>query len=191
MNDEQMTITGDSIPTSEIILSGSLPFNASPYPPLKVKKLYPDAQLPVRAKPDDAGLDVCIHHFDKLYSGSGVFDQAGNMESLILEPNERVLVSIGLAVAIPSGYEIQVRPRSGNALKRGLTIMNSPGTIDAAYRGAVGIIVVNLGMVKQKLLRGEKIAQLVVKEVVLSDVIEVKELDETLRGTDGFGSTGI
>ena len=160
------------------------------YPPLRVKKLYPDAQLPVRANPDDAGLDVCIHHFDKLYSGSGVFDQAGNMDYLTLEPNERVLVSTGLSIAIPPGYEVQVRPRSGNALKRGLTILNTPGTIDASYRGTVGIIVVNLGMTKQELRRGEKIAQLVVKEVILSNVIEVDELDETARGSGGFGSTG-
>jgi dUTP pyrophosphatase len=99
-------------------------------------------------------------------------------------------VPTGLAVEIPPGFEVQVRPRSGLALKHGVTVANAPGTIDADYRGEVKVILVNLGAAPFVVQRGERIAQLVVAAVVHADVIEVEALSETERGEGGFGSTG-
>jgi dUTP pyrophosphatase len=153
--------------------------------------------LPVRSKPNDSGMDVFVHHFEKVYTMYGDFDLKENVESLgfdgtqyILKTHDRILVATGLSVAVDPGYEIQVRPRSGNALNRGLSIVNSPGTIDADYRGPVGIIIINTGHFSQIIKVGEKIAQLVVAPICLSEIIEVEDLDETERGDGGFGSTG-
>jgi dUTP pyrophosphatase len=161
------------------------------YPPLKVKKLFSDAVLPVRANPTDSGLDVCVYQFEKWYmkdelvEGKQIF-----APSIALGPNDRILINTGLALTVEAGYEVQVRPRSGNALKRGLIVVNSPGTIDFEYRGAVCVIIANIGHEIQKLTVGDKIAQLVVCPVILSEVQEVLELDNTARGEGGFGSTG-
>ena len=111
-------------------------------------------------------------------------------ESLTLEPGQRHAVATGFAIAIPEGYEIQVRPRSGLALKHGITCLNTPGTIDADYRGEVKIILANLGTAVVELARGERIAQLVPAAVQRATFVEVEELDETVRGEGGFGSTG-
>jgi dUTP pyrophosphatase len=100
------------------------------------------------------------------------------------------MVHTGISVAIEPGYEVQVRPRSGNALKKGLTIVNTPGTIDCTYRGPVCVILANIGHQGQTIRVGDKIAQLVVCPVTLSEIVEVDELDETDRGHGGFGSTG-
>lgn len=111
-------------------------------------------------------------------------------EGLVLAPSERCLVPTGLRVGIPEGFEIQVRPRSGLALKHGITLANTPGTIDSDYRGPLGIIVVNLGTEPYTIRHGDRIAQLVVAPVVQAAFSEAETLSETARGTGGFGSTG-
>jgi dUTP pyrophosphatase len=111
-------------------------------------------------------------------------------EELTLTPGARHAVATGFAIAIPEGYEVQVRPRSGLALKHGITCLNTPGTIDADYRGEVKIILANLGSEPFAIRRGERIAQLVPAAVTQAIFAEVEELDETVRGAGGFGSTG-
>lgn len=111
-------------------------------------------------------------------------------ESLTLAPGGRHAVATGFAVAIPAGYEIQVRPRSGLALKNGITCLNTPGTIDSDYRGEVKVILANLGSEPFEVVRGERIAQLVPAPVLKARFSEVAELDSTGRGEGGFGSTG-
>ncbi|HWA44490.1 MAG TPA: dUTP diphosphatase [Hypericibacter adhaerens] len=108
-----------------------------------------------------------------------------------LAPGERALVPTGLAVALPPGYEAQVRPRSGLALKHGITLLNSPGTIDADYRGEIGVILVNLGQAPFTVERGLRIAQMVVAPVTRVAWVEAEALPDTARGTGGFGSTGV
>jgi dUTP diphosphatase len=107
-----------------------------------------------------------------------------------LRPGERALVPTGIAIAIPAGYEGQVRPRSGLALRNGITCLNSPGTIDSDYRGEVCVILVNLGQESVELARGERIAQLVVAPVSRAELVQVNELPDTARGAGGFGHTG-
>lgn len=107
-----------------------------------------------------------------------------------LAPGGRALIPTGLSIAVPAGYEAQVRPRSGLALKFGVTCLNSPGTIDADYRGEVGVILANLGAEPFVVRRGERIAQMVIAPVVQARLLEVEDLDETERGDGGFGSTG-
>jgi dUTP pyrophosphatase len=128
--------------------------------------------LPAYATAHAAGLDVVA------------------AESLTLAPGRRHGVATGFAVAIPPGYEIQVRPRSGLALKHGITCLNTPGTIDADYRGEVKIILANLGTEPFQVVRGERIAQLVPAPVLRVQFDVVEELDATARGAGGFGSTG-
>jgi dUTP pyrophosphatase len=111
-------------------------------------------------------------------------------EDFTLGPMERRAVPTGLAVALPPGYEAQVRPRSGLALRHGLTLLNSPGTVDADYRGEIQVLLVNLSSEPFTLRRGERIAQLVVAPVTTSSLVEVELLDDTARGGGGFGSTG-
>lgn len=128
--------------------------------------------LPAYATAHAAGLDVVA------------------AESVTLAPGARHAVATGFAIAIPEGYEVQVRPRSGLALKHGITCLNSPGTIDADYRGEVKVILANLGADPFEVVRGERIAQLVPAAVQRADFAEVAQLDETARGAGGFGSTG-
>jgi dUTP pyrophosphatase len=111
-------------------------------------------------------------------------------ESVTLAPGARHAVATGFAIAIPDGYEVQVRPRSGLALKHGITCLNTPGTIDADYRGEVKVILANLGDQVFEVVRGERIAQLVPAPVVRARFVEAETLDETDRGGGGFGSTG-
>ena len=111
-------------------------------------------------------------------------------EAVVLAPGTRHAVATGLAIAIPEGFEVQVRPRSGLALKHGVTCLNTPGTIDADYRGEVKVILANLGAEPFEVKRGERIAQLVPAAVQRAAFVEVAELDETSRGAGGFGSTG-
>jgi len=112
-------------------------------------------------------------------------------EPLVLAPMARALVPTGLVFEIPRGFEGQVRPRSGLAAKHGVTVLNSPGTIDADYRGEVKVILVNLGAEPFTIRRGERIAQFVAAAVTRANLIEVAETSETARGTGGFGSTGV
>jgi len=111
-------------------------------------------------------------------------------EDLTLAPGARHAVATGFALAIPAGYEVQVRPRSGLALKHGITCLNTPGTIDSDYRGEIKVILANLGTGDFPIARGERIAQLVPAPVQRADLDEVTSLDETARGSGGFGSTG-
>ena len=111
-------------------------------------------------------------------------------EDVALAPGERHAVATGFAIAIPAGYEVQVRPRSGLALRDGITCLNTPGTIDSDYRGEVKVILVNLGQKPVSIARGERIAQWVPAPVLAARIDEVASLDDTVRGTQGFGSTG-
>jgi dUTP pyrophosphatase len=111
-------------------------------------------------------------------------------EDVVIAPGERWPVATGLALAIPPGFEIQVRPRSGLALKHGITVPNTPGTIDSDYRGELKVILINLGSAAFTVRRGDRVAQLVLAPVVQASWLEVDELDETARGAGGFGSTG-
>ncbi len=112
-------------------------------------------------------------------------------EALTIAPGKRELVGTGFAFAIPAGYEIQVRPRSGLALKKGISLPNSPGTIDSDYRGELKVILINHGNEDFVIKRGDRIAQIVVAPVQRGVLVEVANLDETLRGSGGFGSTGV
>jgi dUTP pyrophosphatase len=109
---------------------------------------------------------------------------------VVLGPGERALVPTGLAIALPSGFEAQVRPRSGLAARHGMTVLNAPGTIDADYRGEVMVLLINLGTEPFTITRGMRIAQLTVAPVVRANIEEVAELESTVRGAGGFGSTG-
>ena len=143
--------------------------------------------VPVRVRrlPHGEGLD--LPHYAT--AGSAGMDVLA-AENVTLAPGARHAVATGFALAIPQGYEIQVRPRSGLALKHGLSVPNAPGTIDADYRGEVKIILINHGAEPFAIRRGERIAQLVLAPVVQAAWVEVAELDDTARGDGGFGSTG-
>ena len=132
--------------------------------------------LPVYETPGAAGADVRANLPDR--------------GKVVLEPGQRALVPTGLKLEIPSGYEVQVRPRSGLALKHGITLPNSPGTIDSDYRGELGVIVLNAGQDAFELRHGERIAQLIVAPVVQAEFTLADALSETGRGAGGFGSTG-
>ena len=140
---------------------------------VKVLRTDPAAQLPVYAHPGDAGMDV------------------RSIEDVTLSPGARALIHTGLVLMLPPNAEAQVRPRSGLALKHGVTVLNTPGTIDAGYRGEVGVILINLGAEPFTVEKGMKIAQIVVSPVAQAEVVEVTSVDETDRGAGGFGSTGV
>lgn len=141
---------------------------------LPIKRLDPTVELPSYAYSGDAGLDLRAN------------------EDVTLQPYERKLVSTGLAIAIPEGYAGFLQPRSGMALKRGLSLVNTPGLIDAHYRGELKVIAVNLDAHEPiHIERGERIAQLVIQKVPIVNLVEVEELDETDRGAGGFGSSGV
>ena len=133
-----------------------------------------DLPLPVYMSENAAGLDLC----------------AAEQVDVLLEPGKYRLISTGIAIALPKGFEGQVRPRSGLALKYGLTLLNTPGTIDADYRGEIKVILINLGEEAYYLQRGERVAQLVIQAVARATLKEVDNLPETLRGEGGFGHTG-
>lgn len=130
--------------------------------------------LPEHKTPHSAGVDLC----------------ANLDEPITLAPGHRTLIKTGLFIAVPEGYEAQVRPRSGLALKHGITVLNTPGTIDADYRGEVGVILINLGQESFIINDGERIAQLVIAAHEMIEWQAVEELKETDRGSGGFGSTG-
>ena len=151
-------------------------------PPLRVMRLPgadPDVALPAYATAGAAGMDLRAN-----------LPPGQRHEGLTLAPGERALVPLGLAMALPPGWEGQVRPRSGRALRDGLTVANAPGTIDADYRGPVGVILVNLGAEGVRVSHGERIAQLVLAPAPQAAVEEVAALEATARGKGGFGSTG-
>lgn len=132
-------------------------------------------QLPAYATPQSAGMDL----------------RANIEDSITLRPLEHRIVPTGLYIALPEGYEAQVRPRSGLALKHGITVLNSPGTIDSDYRGEIGVLLINLSDTPFVINAGERIAQIVVARHEQAELIEVEELDETERGAGGYGHTGV
>lgn len=131
--------------------------------------------LPAYATPQSAGMDL----------------HADNDEPVTLKPLQRRLIPTGLFIALPEGYEAQVRPRSGLALKHGITVLNTPGTIDADYRGEIGVVLVNLSDTDFTVNPGERIAQMVIARCEQADLQVVAELDETERGAGGYGHTGV
>ena len=124
-------------------------------------------------------------------ASAGLDLRANLLESVTLQPLGRVMIKTGLFIELPIGYEAQVRPRSGLAFKNGITVLNSPGTVDADYRGEIAVILVNLSNEPFVIKNGERIAQLIVAKHERADWIEVQELSETSRGEGGFGSTGV
>lgn len=138
--------------------------------------------------PHGAGLPLPTYQSAE---AAGVDLPAANVEPVTLAPGEYKVIPNGFNVAIPHGYEGQVRPRSGLAFKHGVSIVNAPGTIDSDYRGEIKTILVNLGPLPFTVKRGERIAQMVIAPVAQAVMMEVPELDETARGENGFGSTGV
>ncbi|WP_298755333.1 dUTP diphosphatase [uncultured Psychroserpens sp.] len=131
-----------------------------------------------------------LPHYETIAS-AGMDLRANLSKSRTLKPLERSIVGTGLFIELPIGYEAQVRPRSGLAAKKGITVLNAPGTVDADYRGEIGVILVNLSSEDFTINNGERIAQLVIAKHERADWIEVSELSETSRGEGGFGSTGV
>jgi len=171
---------------------------------VKIERMHPDVVIPSYNHEDDSGMDVRAFFHDewikKTYDDLEVSEWDSN-RGYDLFPGGRAIIPTGIKVAIPDGYEIQVRPRSGMAIKQGLTVLNTPGTVDAGYRGEIGIIVYNSnpsydsksynsnGLVE--INHGDRIAQLVLQEVPKVEWVEVESVDETTRGDGGFGSTGV
>ena len=137
------------------------------------RKIDESARLPEYAHPGDAGMDVFA------------------IDESVIPPGGRVLVHTGLAMELPDGYEAQVRSRSGLALKHGIAVLNSPGTIDAGYRGEVGVILINHGTGAFKVEKGMKVAQIVIAAAIRAEIAEVAETGGSERGSGGFGSTGV
>lgn len=142
---------------------------------VKICRIRPGAVIPGYMSAHAAGMDLCA-----------ALDRA-----VILQPGERSLIPTGIAMEIPVGFEGQVRPRSGLALRQGISMVNSPGTIDADYRGEIGIILINHGQAPVNINPGERIAQLVIAPTVQADLKVVESLSETVRGNGGFGHTGM
>lgn len=142
-------------------------------PVIQIKKLNPNVRIPEYMTLLAAGMDIC----------------ADLSDPLLLLPGQRFLIPTGIAMAIPEGFEIQVRPRSGLAIKHGVSLVNTPGTIDADYRGEIKVILINHGSEAVHINAGDRIAQLVVAPVVRATLLEVEELDQTERGAGGFGHT--
>jgi dUTP pyrophosphatase len=140
---------------------------------VKIKRLNDNAKIPRYEHPGDSGADLV-----------SIIDYT-------LQPLSRFAFPTGLSAEISIGYELQVRPRSGLALKHGITVLNTPGTIDAGYRGEIKVILINLGFEPFHIAQGQKIAQLVIAPVILGQFQEVDELSPSVRGSGGFGSTGV
>jgi dUTP pyrophosphatase len=141
--------------------------------PIKIQCLVPHARVPEYAHPGDAGADLFA------------------AEDCEILPGKWLAVSTGLAAEVAIGYELQVRPRSGLAIKKGVTVLNAPGTIDAGYRGEIKVILINHGDSAFSIEIGDKIAQMVLAEVSIGEFTVVKELTDSVRGVGGFGSTGV
>jgi dUTP pyrophosphatase len=151
----------------------------SPSPQIKIMQLAHAVGLPLPAYETEeaAGMDMRA--------------AVPEDEPLVLRPGARAMVPTGLCIALPKGFEAQVRPRSGLAAKHGITCLNSPGTVDSDYRGELKVVLINLGAEDFTIRRGERIAQMVIAPVVQAHWAQVTSLDETARGTGGFGSTGV
>jgi dUTP pyrophosphatase len=147
---------------------------------------WPAVDIEVKRLPHGEGLPLPAY----ATAGAAGMDVV-SAEDVTLAPLARHAVATGLALAIPAGFEVQVRPRSGLALKHGISLPNTPGTIDSDYRGELKCIMINLGAEPFEIRRGDRIAQLVVAPVQIGRMVEVTELGETVRGAGGFGSTGV
>jgi dUTP pyrophosphatase len=164
----------------------------SGFPPVLIQRMAKDVTLPKRAFPTDSGLDLYAYSFKSWYdAASNVASEPGEYCSFIkMCPGDRLLVGIGIKATVGPGYEIQVRPRSGLALKQGITVVNTPGTVDEQYRGEICVILINTTSTTVEIRKHDRIAQMVVCPVTLSEVEEVEALPETDRGAGGFGHTG-
>lgn len=140
---------------------------------LRIKRVHAKALIPRYANPGDAGMD--LH----------------SVEDKIIKPGERALVATGLKVEVPEGFEMQIRPRSGLALKKGISLVNSPGTVDSGYRGEIGIIMINHGSEDFEIKQGDRIAQAVLTRFESAELEESEDLSETKRGEGGYGSSGV
>jgi dUTP pyrophosphatase len=140
---------------------------------VRFKRLMPNAVLPSYAHPGDAGMDLCA------------------CEEVSIAVGCRALVRTGLSMELPEGFEAQIRPRSGLALRNGITLLNTPGTIDAGYRGEIGIIIINHGTETFNITPGMRIAQMVFAPITRATIEEVSDLADSARGSGGFGSTGV
>ena len=140
---------------------------------LKIELVHTEAKMPLQARAGDAGMDLF------------------SVVEMTLQPGERGLVGTGIKIELPEGYEAQVRPRSGLALKHGVTVLNSPGTIDAGYRGEVGVILINHGAEAFVVEKGMRVAQMVIQRVPEVELVAVESLSDSERGEQGFGSSGL
>lgn len=161
---------------------------------IKIKKMEKDAKLPKKQKEGDAGFDAYIYGFQK-YTHKKI-DKSKNPVDLnkseyILQPLQRVDCRLGFATEIPEGYYAQIVPRSGLAIWEGLTILNTPATIDSGFRNEWMVVIVNISNKPVKLKRGDRICQIIIKKLVKFEFEEVEKLSESERGLDGLGSTGI
>ena len=168
---------------------------------LKVVKVYKDAKIPCKPKTNtDAGYDIYAYKVTKIFSHSGsnserclesedVNQKLSETDTYELQCNERALIDTGIKATIGEGWELQVRPRSGNALKKGLTVCNTTGTIDPEYRGTIGVILLNTSRKVQTFKLGDAIAQLVPSKIYDLEVEVIDKLDDTIRNSDGYGST--
>ena len=141
---------------------------------IKIKKLSNEVLTPKYETPGSSGMDIAAYI----------------NEDIIINSGDKALIPTGFSLSTPEGYEVQIRPRSGLAIKKGITILNTPGTIDSDYRGEVKVVLINLSKDKFTVQNGERIAQMVVCPIIQVSIEEVKELSETNRGIGGFGSTG-
>ena len=144
-------------------------------------------EVAVTRLPHGVGLELPSYETD---DAAGMDLRAAVTDDVVLAPGDRALIPTGLAIALPSGYEAQVRPRSGLALRNGISLVNTPGTIDADYRGEVGVIVINHGTEAFTVDRGMRVAQMVIAPVTQATWLEIDNLSDTARGAGGFGSTG-
>ncbi len=147
-------------------------------------------KLTVKVKALEHFGDLDLPQFETALA-AGADLRAALSEDMIIAPGARALVPTGFAMALPAGYEAQIRPRSGLAYKHGVTCLNTPGTIDADYRGEVKVLLINHGQAPFTITRGERIAQMIISPITQPDFLRVEDLDETLRGEGGFGSTGV
>lgn len=147
-------------------------------------------KVEVKIKKKESARDLPVPSY-ATNGASGVDLYADVNEDVVLSPKDIKLISCGIYITIPEGYEAQIRPRSGLALKHGISIVNTPGTIDSDYRGLVNLILVNFGKKDYVIKRGQRLAQMMIQEVVRADFQEVDRLDETVRSGGGFGHTGI
>ena len=173
--------------------------------PIPIKLLHPDAQIPKYQTASASGMDLCalsvarvqknsftVHRETSNFTSESVGSSTIEIEAesrLYVMPRCRVLIGTGISLSIPPGYEGQIRPRSGWALKDGVTVLNSPGTIDSDYKGEIKVLLINLGHESVEIKRGERIAQLVIAPVVKAELVLVDDLETSARGTGGFGST--